>query len=124
MKKKAKAYNWDTKIMSAIRKIWRFSPERRQCLAEATRNGLCICHSCGQWIHPKLVTVDHVDPVVAVTGFESWDCVIQRMRENVLVVLCDPCHRLKTKSENAERAVNRRAQKKKIGCGKTKGCGK
>jgi 5-methylcytosine-specific restriction endonuclease McrA len=112
MKTKAKAYNWDTKIMSAIRKIWRFSPERRQCLAEATRDGLCLCHSCGQWVHHKLVTVDHVDPVVPTTGFDSWDGVIQRMRHNNLTTLCDPCHKLKTKAENAERAANRKAAKK------------
>lgn len=124
MKKKAKLYAWDTKIMSAIRKIWRFSPERRQCLAEATRNGLCLCRSCGQWIHPKLATVDHVDPVVPVTGFDSWDGVIHRMRHNKLTILCESCHKAKTKAENAERAANRRAQKKKLGCGKTKGCGK
>lgn len=124
MTKKAKAYNWDTKIMSAIRKIWRFSPERRQCLAEATIDWLALCKACGQYVHHKLITVDHVDPVVPTTGFDSWDGVIHRMRYNKLTTLCESCHKAKTKAENAERAVNRRAQKKKLGCGKTKGCGK
>lgn len=124
MKKKSKPYNWDTKIMSAIRKIWRFSPERRQCLADWTRDGKTLCVACKQWTHPKMITVDHDEPVVPTTGFDNWDAVIDRMKNNVIVPLCDQCHKAKTKAENAERAANRRALKKKIGCGKTKGCGK
>lgn len=112
-KKKPKPYNWDTKIMSAIRKVWRFSPERRKCLEEAaTRHGKVFCTMCCIYEHPKLIIVDHIDPVVPVTGFDSWDGVIQRMRHNNLMTLCDSCHKAKTKAENAARAANRRAAKK------------
>lgn len=120
MTKKGKLYVWDTKIMSAIRKIWRFSPERRQCLAEATQDDLScnpklvICTACDKWVHPKLITVDHIDPVVPVTGFDSWDGVIHRMRHNELMTLCESCHKTKTKSENAERAAHRKAKKKAV----------
>lgn len=114
MKKKPKPYNWDSKIMSALRKVWRFSPERRAALKAAEHpedRNLVLCASCGQWVHPKLADVDHVEPAVPVIGFDSWDALIHRMRHNALAVLCDQCHAIKTKSENAQRAANRRAKK-------------
>jgi len=57
---------------------------------------------------------DHVDPVVPVDGSHdpakpNWDVIIERMMPFVegWQVLCKPCHKEKTKAENAERDKNR-----------------
>lgn len=49
--------------------------------------------------------VDHIDPVVPIEGFNSWDDYIARMfvEEEGLQVLCKECHDKKTKDENERR---------------------
>lgn len=63
------------------------------------------CAECGKLFPAKLVVVDHIAPVVPVTGFISWDDVISRMfcSADGLQVLCKTCHAVKTKAENAQR---------------------
>ena len=68
------------------------------------------CASCGKLFPASDVVVDHISPVVPVTGFVSWDDIIVRMFCNAdgLQVLCkDPCHKLKTKEENAARKLHK-----------------
>jgi 5-methylcytosine-specific restriction endonuclease McrA len=102
--KKAKPYNWDTKIMSALRRIWRYSPERKAALDAATVGKDTVrCGSCGQETHKKLAAVDHVETVVPLAGFQSWDETIARMKSTKLMVLCCECHSKKTKDENEKR---------------------
>jgi 5-methylcytosine-specific restriction endonuclease McrA len=124
MKKKAtpKPYNWDQKIMSAIRRIWKFSPERRAAIDAARCDDgtkLVQCAVCRACVHEKLAAVDHVDPCVPLSGFVSWDDYIRRMRENKMQILCEACHKAKTKTENAARAMHKREAKRAIKC-KTK----
>lgn len=38
-----------------------------------------LCASCGELFPSKFVVVDHIQPVVPVTGFVNWDDVITRM---------------------------------------------
>jgi 5-methylcytosine-specific restriction endonuclease McrA len=113
-KKEPKAYNWDAKIMAALRKIWRFSPERKAALdaaANPENKQEVVCASCGAWTHVKLAKVDHVVPIVPVSGFDTWDAVIYRLRFGALQVLCEPCHKVKTKDENASRAWSKKLRK-------------
>lgn len=115
-KKTAKPYNWDTKIIAAIRKVWRYSPERRAVI-EAARSTvdhkMVWCAGCQAWVHEKLAAVDHVKPIVPITGFDSWDAYIFRMRTYPMQILCEPCHKAKTKFENSERAAFRKLNKVK-----------
>jgi hypothetical protein len=69
------------------------------------------CHCC---FPAKLVVVDHISPVVPVTGFVSWDDVITRMfcPAEGLQVLCKTCHSIKTKEENAQRKLYKNNNKK------------
>lgn len=60
------------------------------------------CEEC-HLLHPaKNVVVDHIVPIVPVTGFTTWDSVVERMfcEADNLQVLCKPCHKLKTALEN------------------------
>ena len=56
----------------------------------------------------KDVQVNHKTPVVPLTGFDSWDALIERLfcEEDGLEVLCIPCHKGVTKLENQERKSN------------------
>lgn len=64
------------------------------------------CAQCLGLFPASLVVTDHINSVVDVTGFSSWDDVIARMfcDADGLQVLCKPCHNnIKTKGEREER---------------------
>lgn len=65
-----------------------------------------ICHEC---FPQKDVEVNHIIPVIPITGFDSWDGVIERLfcEQDKLEVACKPCHKSVTKSENIERKNER-----------------
>lgn len=96
---------------------------RNVCLGKARiKRGVYLCNGCKQEmtatvIHEgrrvKNVFVDHIDPIVPVSGFEGWDSFVEGLfcEEDKLQVLCKPCHDKKSKEETAERAAYRRAAK-------------
>lgn len=63
------------------------------------------CANCGNLFVNKEVEVNHRIPVIPVTGFDSWDNVIDRLfcEEEHLEVLCKPCHKSLTQLENKQR---------------------
>lgn len=59
------------------------------------------CAKCDGFFPAKAIQVDHKDPIIPLTGFTTWDEVIDRMfceKEN-LQVLCVDCHKIKTAGE-------------------------
>lgn len=66
------------------------------------------CSYCGCHTPSSNCVVDHINPVVPVTGFISWDNVIENLfcEKEGLQVLCKECHAVKTKEENALRKAN------------------
>jgi 5-methylcytosine-specific restriction endonuclease McrA len=92
-------------LIGAIRKIWRWSKERRECLKTAQRSKkryLCnICHKLT--LEP---VVDHVIPVVPLNWggvFWDWDVYVARMFHENLQTLCKKCHNYKSNLERQER---------------------
>ena len=71
-----------------------------------------ICESCGDIVPEVTTAVDHIDPVVPLAGFDSWDNVIERMFCEVdgLQLLCDDCHKTKTTEERLLRAEFKRTR--------------
>lgn len=63
------------------------------------------CANCNADYVAKEVEVNHIIPVIPVSGFDSWDGVIKRMfcEAEHLEVLCKPCHKKLTKEENEQR---------------------
>lgn len=99
-----KPWRPDGYIKSHLRKIWRWSPQRRECLKAV------VCKKCGL-PRPKLYA-DHILPVVDPrTGFTSWDSYIERLFLGSLQPLCEKCHKAKSKIENAERRKAKKALK-------------
>ena len=67
------------------------------------------CSMCHGHFPQKEVEVNHIVPVVPVTGFDSWDEVINRMfcESDGLELLCKPCHKTVTAEENILRKKNK-----------------
>ena len=116
-KKIKKVVPLQTKIMSALRKVWRYSELKKEAISRAkdlSNPKHIICAGCKQSIHEKLISVDHIDPIITEIGFTDWNNVIKRMLycpvEN-LAALCESCHKAKTKQESAARAEHKRSLK-------------
>lgn len=94
-------------IFAAMRRIFRWSSERRKCLEEAkTANGQYWCAGCSAVIDKKECAVDHISPVVdPQCGFSGWDEYAKRLfcPRSGLQTLCKICHSAKSKTENAIR---------------------
>jgi hypothetical protein len=63
------------------------------------------CNACHEQFPAKEVQVNHITPVIPVSGFDSWDGVVERMfcEKDNLEVLCIPCHKSVTAQENQQR---------------------
>ena len=86
-----------------------------ECLSEArTRRGFYECACCKEEVpattkeggkRVKNIHVDHIEPIVPVTGWVSWDSCIDRMfcELDNLQALCKACHLEKCNQEKEER---------------------
>lgn len=63
------------------------------------------CAKCLDIFPAKEVEVNHIVPVVPLTGFTTWDETVERLfcEQSGLEVVCKPCHKSITKQENQER---------------------
>lgn len=115
MAKKPKVFNLERQIVVALRKIFRYSPQRKQCIQSAKigkNNFKCpLCKKEG--LRQIYIQADHTDPVGKEPRWNdeearwvpSWDCYILRMICPVsnLQALCLDCHEAKTNDEKAKR---------------------
>lgn len=108
-------------IKSGLRGISQRWPPKYQKLSEACvgqkvnpRSGrlakFYLCAKCRNEFVAKDVEVNHIEPVIPITGFDSWDDTINRLfcEKDKLEVLCKPCHKSLTQQENSERKKNGR----------------
>lgn len=119
-----------SRLMSAMRRTWRHSPEYKLALEAAKgeytalsklgkpmRRVHWLCASCGKY-HPREgVQVDHKEPVVPLSGFDSWDGVIARLfcPATQLRVLCEACHDVVSANQREERqALKPKKEKVKV----------
>ncbi len=117
LKRVKRKWTVKSRITSAIRKVWRWSPLRSEALNKArvkTKTGFKFrCVVTKKLYDRKLVTIDHKKPVVVPEqGFETWDKFIDRMfcPSNDLQVMSKVEHSKKTKLENV---LRRKARNKK-----------
>ena len=89
-----------SKIRSALRRLWLWSPERREALKAAwvvgtKRPMLYGCQACKRSHSLKAVQVDHITPAGSLDDAEAF---IGRLFVTVdkLQVLCEACHKAKT----------------------------
>lgn len=103
---------WEKYIYAAARKTWRWSPVRKQAKKDARLpNGKLKCEKCKKGFPETETQVDHISPVVPISGKKSWDQYFERLL-NVSIegvqVLCKSCHKEKSKSENALRKAHKK----------------
>lgn len=106
MKKRKKKGEWprDAYIKSHLRKIWRWSPQRRETL----KTKWCVI--CGN--RSEKLYADHITPVVSPSeGFKDWNDYIERLFNGKLQALCGKCHKVKSKAEAKERSIWRKKRK-------------
>ena len=65
--------------------------------------GLYKCQSCQKAFGPKEIHVDHIEPIVNITGFISWDEYINKLfvTTDKMQVLCIQCHEAKSMVERS-----------------------
>lgn len=112
-----------TFIVNALRSAsMRWAPKNECIKLARVRRGVYLCACCKEEVKPtmkvegktkKNIHVDHIEPVVPLTGFTNLDDYAKRLFCEVdnLQLLCHPCHDLKTKEETVQRAAHRRAGK-------------
>lgn len=99
-------------IKSALRKAstrWppQFEALKEACIGKAVNPAsgrlakFYECEKCEGSFVRKDVQIDHIEPVVPLTGFNSWDEIIKRMfvEKEGYSVLCRDCHKEKTLQE-------------------------
>lgn len=89
-------------IKAALRRTWGRSKQRQGALNAAKISyGIYQCAMCKKHTRRKDIHVDHI---VAVGKFTSFDLYIERLfcDTSGLRVLCKTCHKVKTKSDIIE----------------------
>ncbi len=99
---------WDKKsvVLAALRKVSYQSPMSAECMRRAkVAYGRYRCPECEDTFPPTGMRRDHIEPVVPVSGWDSWDGVIDRMLCAVegWQAICRQCHQKKTNIENKAR---------------------
>jgi 5-methylcytosine-specific restriction endonuclease McrA len=104
-------------LVSAFRRVWRWSKERRQCLENAKEGLSYRCAACEKLFEKKQVQVDHIKPVgsVLVNGEPDFNRLYKELFCPItnLQVICKPCHKAKTKLDIKLMKQKRSLDKKK-----------
>lgn len=101
-----------SKIMSAVRRIWLYSDSRKEAAKrDVTSDGYSRCEKCKSLTEEY--ALDHVDAVVPLTGFTTYDSAFERLfcDASGLQKLCHRCHGFKSSFEISERKRNRALKK-------------
>jgi len=105
----------DTEIMlmaAALRQAFRNSKRYKECINAAKRESESStkyeCNKCKQLFPRHKVEVDHIDPIVPLSGAAlKAEDLIPRIWYSPIQVLDDNCHKAKSFIENKERRVNK-----------------
>lgn len=105
--KKKPKYNLKTKITSALRRLWYYSPQRREAvkIAKERGNTCAICKTPSDKLQ-----IDHINPCASTDGSDhNWSAYIDRLfcPTEMLRALCSDCHRAVTAISSAQRRNNK-----------------
>ena len=98
-------WNVFTKIRSALRDIYRFSPMRRAAIDTVKQKDSELggwgfeCVICRRQYHIKMAQVDHISPVGSLVCFEDLEGFARRLFTGPTRVICLICHAKVTKEQ-------------------------
>lgn len=98
-------------LIPILRKASLRWPARTECLRLARKDrNQYECAICKNQFPRTLIHIDHINPVVAITGFTSWDDYVARLFVKIeeLQAVCTTCHTAKSMLENNLRAVKKK----------------
>lgn len=102
--RQAKTFNLYSKIRSALRKVWMYSPDRRNALKAAkTPDGKYYCVFCRKFFDKWAMDVDHISGCGPLTDMSHVETFVRDLFTGELVAMCKPCHKLKTKEQRRKR---------------------
>lgn len=104
-------------LITKLRRISLYWPARQECLnASKIERGVFRCNHCKMGFGRKEINIDHIDPVVKITGFINWDDYISKLfcDSSMMQILCLQCHSNKTLTEGFIREAHRQKQKKSV----------
>lgn len=107
MKKPQSLRTW---LVPKLRRLSFQWPPRNEAKALARiERGKYKCAKCNNIFGPKEIVVDHIMPVVAVSGFTDWEEYITSLFCDVsnFQILCEYCHNTKTDQEDELRDKNK-----------------
>jgi 5-methylcytosine-specific restriction endonuclease McrA len=104
--KQSKPWNIKAFAIASLRRASYRWPPREQARREARigRNQY-QCATCKKVFSRKDTKIDHIEPVIPITGWRGFDSFIERLfcERPGFQLLCTFCHKLKTLNENAQR---------------------
>jgi len=92
--------------VNALRRAsWKWSAFSVAKIRARRSRGKYECAECNALFGPKLIEVDHIVPVVPITGWDNLEKYVERhlVTPDQLQVLCKKCHTAKSALENAAR---------------------
>jgi len=95
-------FNFKSWLISTLRRAsYRWPPRTEAFKAARVERGLYKCEMCTGIFPKKEIKLDHIQPVVPVTGFTTWDDFINRLfcEASGYQVICETCHSSKTAIE-------------------------
>src|SRR5579863_4583933 len=102
--KKARSLN--SYIFAGLGKVLMWWPPRNEVKKRCKIEGKAGWYKCELCLAEReRIDVDHILPVVPVSGFTTWDAYIAArfVTADKLQGICKDCHKAKTKKENAKR---------------------
>lgn len=92
-------------MRSALRDIYRFSPQRREAVKRLAQPGgkEFICAACGSLYPIQLADVDHEPPCGSLSGLSDFAEFFTTLFYGPVQLLCKHvCHKAKTKRQRAK----------------------
>lgn len=102
---KRKSFIVSTLRRSSYRWYGRYEAMKRARI----ERGLYRCNVCKGAFKNKEINLDHILPVVPLTGFDTWEGYLDRLfcEPEGMQVLCKTCHDIKCSLEREERKKNK-----------------
>lgn len=100
-------------VISGLRRMSYKCPMRAAALTRArVKRGLYKCEICSKLTKKSSIALDHILPVVPVTGWDDFEGFINRLfcLPEGLQTICKDCHGKKTKEENRLRRQNKKSK--------------